>query len=609
MTASGYMPDVVVEVAFNAGWSTPAASRTWTDVSTYVELAQGIDIGFGRSDELSTADANTLKVVLDNTSGRFTPEYASGANYPNVKLGRPIRVKSTRVGGSASTRFLGFIDGWAPSAAGANSTVTVTATSQIARLGLESTFTDSFTDAFASLTSLYKFSEAALPLVDSKGALPNIDASVGTIGFRQGTGPDGASTAVRFTSGDSVSPTGLAPLFATLPDDVIVEGVFVVSTSSDRGANVNLYFSDSSTASLEVGSAAIGATVPVKVSAGGGTITIVGSFDNDGLPHHCAMRLTLTDTYLYIGGELAGTDAGSVLTRNATQVEVISTAATGYTDVSYIGISDDLAGLPERGILAPAATTTATASGRLTAYATYAGIESTDIDATTETLTAYPLYGKTMLEAMRAAETTDGGVLYDSAAGALTYNDRESRYTSTSSSFTLSAATQQVEASVAPKLDRSGLINEATVTQTDGDNVLARVRDQTSIDAYGNARQSWEIQGEYDECYQAAAWSVFIHGEPETRIPNLELDFLPLSTSLQDSVFAATIGTRFTVTGLPADFPASSLEFFLEGYTETIGPESYRLSLNVSKRDSAKWDVWTVEDATYGAWTDNPLAW
>ncbi len=50
MTTSNYMPDVKVEIAFDSGWSTAAASRTWTDVSQYVELAEGISITVGRQD-------------------------------------------------------------------------------------------------------------------------------------------------------------------------------------------------------------------------------------------------------------------------------------------------------------------------------------------------------------------------------------------------------------------------------------------------------------------------------------------------------------------------------------------------------------------------------
>lgn len=61
-----------VEIAWTSNWRTAAVDRVWTDVSAYVELQDGIGIDYGRSDEVSTADANTLSLTLDNTDGRFT---------------------------------------------------------------------------------------------------------------------------------------------------------------------------------------------------------------------------------------------------------------------------------------------------------------------------------------------------------------------------------------------------------------------------------------------------------------------------------------------------------------------------------------------------------
>lgn len=90
-----YSADTKVEVAFNAGVRTPEASRTWTDVSTYVELEAGISITGGRADERATCEANSCSLVLDNSDGRFTPDRTSSPYYPNVKIGRPIRVTST----------------------------------------------------------------------------------------------------------------------------------------------------------------------------------------------------------------------------------------------------------------------------------------------------------------------------------------------------------------------------------------------------------------------------------------------------------------------------------------------------------------------------------
>jgi concanavalin A-like lectin/glucanase superfamily protein len=85
------MPDLKVEVAFNANVVTPAASRTWTDISDFVELDQGIEVEFGRGNEFSLADANGFRVALDNRDGRFTPKKTSSPYYPSVTIGKPIR--------------------------------------------------------------------------------------------------------------------------------------------------------------------------------------------------------------------------------------------------------------------------------------------------------------------------------------------------------------------------------------------------------------------------------------------------------------------------------------------------------------------------------------
>lgn len=92
------MPNTKVEIAFDSGFSTPAASRTWTDVSQWVEGNEEIAIGFARSDERSVADANTCSLTLDNSDGRFTAKRTASPYYPNVRVGRPIRVTSTTTG-------------------------------------------------------------------------------------------------------------------------------------------------------------------------------------------------------------------------------------------------------------------------------------------------------------------------------------------------------------------------------------------------------------------------------------------------------------------------------------------------------------------------------
>jgi hypothetical protein len=94
------MPDVVVELALTSGYTTAAASRTWTDVTDYVEADRGLSIQRGRPDQFSTVQPSRCSLTLDNTDGRFTPEYAAGAYYPNIKKGRPLRVRAASVAAS-----------------------------------------------------------------------------------------------------------------------------------------------------------------------------------------------------------------------------------------------------------------------------------------------------------------------------------------------------------------------------------------------------------------------------------------------------------------------------------------------------------------------------
>lgn len=94
--------DVRVEVAFDSGYSTPAASRTWTDVTPKLEAGNPFTITRGRQDNRSSVAASSLTgVVLNNTDGRFTPELTTGTYYPNVKRGRPIRVRVRYPSGQA----------------------------------------------------------------------------------------------------------------------------------------------------------------------------------------------------------------------------------------------------------------------------------------------------------------------------------------------------------------------------------------------------------------------------------------------------------------------------------------------------------------------------
>lgn len=68
---------------------------TWTDISRYVDMVQGVAINRGASDELSEIQPGTATLTLDNQDGRFTPGNTTSPYYPFVRRNAPIRIAVT----------------------------------------------------------------------------------------------------------------------------------------------------------------------------------------------------------------------------------------------------------------------------------------------------------------------------------------------------------------------------------------------------------------------------------------------------------------------------------------------------------------------------------
>jgi hypothetical protein len=754
MTTSNYMPSVVVEIAFNAGYSTPAASRTWTDVSDYVELAEGIKIDRGRSDEFSTTDANGLTLTLDNRDGRFTAGKTGGAYYPNVKIGRPIRVTSTPQGnritnstfevdaagwesntllgaytaatwarstvrwnsGAASllatwpltavgsfvdipvtgltvgntytasayvyvpaghpdprmevaftansartstkaawtrlsvsfvatttthyvgvqvasatagqqcwiddvmvsqgpdlltfdstiatpsVRFLGYVDEWPVAWDGtdAYATAQISARSRMARIGFDAELRSTVQEEWLAYTqqAYYPLNEpsgatAAAPLAPITAPLLSIVPGGTALEFGGATGLSDGSACIQFNSGEYLKGVAFNPA-ATI---TVIEA-FISTSVSTTGEFVRLTGSNELYFTLELSGGKMASSYDDTALAS--TLIATGTTSiNDGAVRHLLVKLTYggaaTTLDLYLNGVLDGTaTVATVATQGLASAIRVGQGFTG--GMSNVMLSNDFAGMANR-VAAGTGYANETASQRITRYAGYADIPSGEVagDAGTNLVAAIDTAGKTAIDAMRVVEATESGVLFDARDNTLTFHGRAHRY-NTSSVFTLDVAAQEVETGIAPKLDRSTLVNDVTGTASDG--TTTHVINQTSIDAYGFARQTIELAASLDVAYQAAAWRVGLYAEPQPRIPELGVDLLPLSAARQATLLAADVGTRITLSNLPVQAPASSIDFFIEGYTETIGPESYGFEFNVSP--TAPGDVFILNDAVKG---------
>lgn len=612
MPTSQYMPDVKVEIAFNAGYDTPDASRVWTDVSQWVELDEKVKIDRGRSDEFADADPNKLELAVDNRDGRFTPKHAGSPYFPNVKIGRPIRVTSTPVGGSASTRFVGFVEEWPlqwHEGVATTAQSKITAYSRMARLSIG----NQLDEQPLAVARTYGV-DHAFPLSEPAGSRTVADVievgrtlNVNRVGVTLGDG--GGET----LAGATFDGTGVIQGALTLDGttDFAIAGAFVCTGIPTFDSNVLLgvvtadgwlYATQVDDAFGEVSS---GWTAP-----DGSAAATLGRNIVDNELHHVVLRVYTSGGTTYVetfidGANEGGIDLPASSPKRSTVLRIGRYFKGTIGDVQvFRGYLDDttIADLAEATLTGNAGETAAERLERIRATTTAIPAASVSFDAATGPVERIEFGGRNVLEVMRDVEKAEGGVLYDGRDGRLVYTGRAARYTR-SSELTLDFAAQEIEAGLAPTFDRQRLVNDATVTGASG--TPWRHTSPTSVAAYGPAAVAETVALNDLLAESFAQWLVGLGEEPDVRIPSLAFDVLPLDAARKAAALGLDIGSRVTLINLPTQAHVSSLAVFVEGVTETIGPESYVIELNVSP--AAPYDVFRLNSFVRGVLDDDRL--
>lgn len=612
MATSLYMSDVKVEIAFNSGFSTPASSRVWTDVSQWVELAGGISIGYGRQDERSQADANTLALTLDNADGRFTPGRPSSPYFPTVKLYRPIRVTATPPGGSASVRFTGFVDQWPLEWDGSDAYAKsqLTAVSRLSRLGMldERRSVIEETLLLSSPVLYYTMGEQpeAAQASDSAGAgQPMVATGTGLpVIFGEATGPPtDALTAVRFDGGQYLRAAVSVPLAAnsivTLSAFVLVSGPSTRMLTLATAAGAKLVIGVSSpnlTAQLSAGvttSPLLTAAVPALFD--GGTHHLVVTVDES------AGRLRV-----WVDGSLVGDEATIGIASDASSLIQLEVGRNGFLGVfAHLAVltsalsSGAIADIIEAGV---GGYEGESSMDRFARYADWAGVEAGSVTfiSSNRSNVAVETSGQSVVDLMRQIEVTEAAVLFDARDGSLCLFGESQRYIATAA-FTLDMATQQVEGDFAPQYDPSTILNDVTASRVGG-SPSARVVDQQSKDDYGAVSSTIETTSDDDGApLQLASWAVGRYAEPRVRIPNVTVDVAAQTgkTPSPSTLLSANVGTLMQVVNQPSQAAAATAHYFIEGYTETFNIESHVISFNVSL-GAPYTNVFILNDATRG---------
>lgn len=618
MPASTVMPDVVVEIAFATGPSDPAP--TWVDVSQYVEAHTAIPISRGRPDELNAVQPSRFSVTLDNRDGRFTPGNVSSPYYPNVKKGRRIRVRAMwPLATSYADRVSGYVDEWPvvwPDGTSAMSTVTVTASSRLGRFSRGSELRSIIEEVYLedNPVAYYPFGDAVgTTRAGNVSAFPQPPMTVvavgsgGSITFGSSTGPgtDGMTAALfsrtDANNGSYMRALPAGDLVAINDTNLMIECFFNTSTADTNLVHLNSdsrssVLSVSSTGKLQAYGSAFGTVFFVIVS----TATVT-----NGLTHHAALRQTKSGATitsdLFLDGALVATDTSGLdwwpLTRlYAGGYQPLFNGTLSHVAVYNTAVSD--ARILEHANAGLNGFSGESSNARIVRLARYADVPAGEVSVETglsTSITNQITNDKTALSLMSEVVDTEGGVLFDARNGNLTFHARSHRYNA-AVVMTLSATNQEIEGDLEPKLDDQGLLNDMTASRDGG--VSVRAVDTASIADYGLYRESVTLLTTSDnEIADAANWKVQTRSTPAIRIAGISVDLLNCSSAQKTALLALEIGDRITLTGLPSQAPASSMDFFIEGYTETIGAESYRMTFNLSPASLS--GVWQLDSSTY----------
>lgn len=586
-----------LEMAFGSTWRTPAASRTWTDVTARVDFGGDggdVSVRYGRQDERGTADANELTITLDNTDGAFTYKNAASPFYPNVRIGLPVRFTAS-LDGVSSVRFVGYLNELPTTFPGGSdryAQVTITASSAIARLGTAQALPSPIDKAAEQVGASYYW-----PLTEAESATKGIEISGRADGFASRNvaglvvpgyddlGLDGR-TGWRFTGTSAASYGSASVAFASPLSGGLSLSFFakVLNPAPDAG---NFYSGGSATGGVFVNFLGTN-TVDLRI----GRPEFADLF-NDGALHHWAVSISptgsLTGTVkVYRDGVLVLTTTND--TRRITGVELRQPVADNdlaRRDIAFgrVSVYPFAFFVSEVTELAAGRTLYSgeAVAARLTRLADWAAIPSDlrDFGTGRVTLAGLPAEGGKAIDLMRTAETADQGVLYDSRIGALTYRSIRTRYNA-APALTVDMRTQRVKRDYAPRVDRSSVVNVARVRNSLG-TAEATFTNEASRAEGEEVEEVETASVDILEPYALATWLVNSYAEPQVRVGTATLNVVGWSgDGALSSVLALDVGSKIRLTNQPAQAGPSAVDYIVEGYTETFSPGRWEIALNLS---------------------------
>ena len=609
-----------VEVAFTTTPDDP--SPAWTDISAYVDMTGGVSITTGRADEYAVVQTGSCRVSLDNTDGRFTPGNVSSPYYPNVKIRKKLRVTYFDPAFPAVPhyRFTGYVEEWPtdwPTGGDTYSTAQVTASDRFKRLGqaaklksiIEQEYLADSPAAYYTLGEPTGSTSAGDTSKNGSGVLSTVQVGSGgalTFGANTGPGTDAmpAPAFAPVSAGNGKYLSGAINQVGFF--GLTLEGDILTSAAVQQTA---LRLVDTNGSWVEISTTATGkisaTTLNPNTYAVDFVLTSAASF-NDGATHHVALTQSAGDGLITVTLVVDGVSVANVVTYFWAHVPAYITLNVGGTaagalftgTISHVAASSNPLSVTRLGSHYQAGSTGFSgerSDQRIARLAGYAGVLPAEmsLEAGLSTSIAHvDITGMAPLQAMQDVTATECGVLFIDGQGLLTFQARSHRY---NAAVAATITAPDTDPSLRFISNDQLLVNDVTAGRAGGTTV--RATDAASVLDYGAASVNLTLLTTSDaEVADAANWKANANSDVNPRLPNLTVDLLT-SLGLYATVLLLGIGSRITLSGLPAQAPASSVDLFIEGWTEIITSGGWVIAFNTSPTAGSA--VWQLDSALY----------
>lgn len=522
-------------------------------------------------------------------------------------------------------RFDGYVDQWPIEWAGgmkAYAEAQITATDRLARLGRRTEMR-----SIVEMEAALDLAVGEWPLGDEAGSLFAGETSGnnetplavlqqgagGTLAFGGGTGsPTDSLTAPILTSVDASNGKYLGASMANGYGGFINSGLSleVGFLSILNRAQLIAAWEDTGNSRMELSISAAGKLVGQSFSYLGTvtdyTLTSAATV-TDNVTHHAVLTHSASGGTITVNMYLDGTNVGSTSFAFPLLLNTAKVYAGGRGDsrcfhgtlnhVAVYASALSAARVTQHALSRTTGFANESSNARISRLASYAGVATADMALETgvsTSLVQQDTTGNAPLDMIHTVEHTENGLVFMSGAGKLTFHARSHRYNQ-SAAFTLDASADELEPDLRFIEDDFGLANDVTVTRTTG--TVSRAVNAASVTEYDLYRVAIDSVSTSDnEAVSAANWRVNNYGTPQRRCPSVGVDLAQQPAKIP-TIAGADLGSKFTLTNLPSQAPAATADLNIEGYTESLGLDIWKIVFNASSATSSL--VWQLDSASY----------